>query len=57
MVNNEKEFQKKLIDFEVSRWDSKEIRESVISRYSEDIVLGEYENLFRTLVAKRKVIH
>lgn len=55
VVSNKKDFSKKLLNFKVSDWNSEEIRESVTSRYSEKIILSEYENLFRTFaVAKNR---
>ena len=43
------EFLEKLKESYSKNWDGKKIRDSVISKYGEEIILSEYERLFLRL--------
>ena len=46
IADNEDDFHKKLIQSLERKWNASDIRESVTSRYSEDIILKQYEDFF-----------
>ena len=52
LASSDKEFMEKLELSINKNWNANEIRKSVVDRYSEDIIIKNYENLFLKLVGK-----
>lgn len=50
IAENEIDFLEKLKISEAKKWDENLVRESVLNKYSETIILKKYENLFKSLM-------